>query len=287
MKKIAFIGYYIVYGGICVLSILPLSVLYLLADIAYVFVYRVFRYRRDVVVQNLSRAFPEKKYGEIRDAGKKFYRSFTDCFAEMGKMFTASSRLMEKKVHFRGISVIKDYTDEGRNVIVLLGHCGNWEMLNIIPLMLKPDVYAVYKPLRNKIFDRLMLRMRSRFGLKPIPANAVAKRLLNKNNPPAVYFFLADQCPKIINEDNRCIFLNQQTGVYKGGEKLAKATASAVVFFRVIRETRGCYLAECIPICGNAQTENTDITSAYIRLLEENIKAKPSDWLWTHKRWKR
>jgi KDO2-lipid IV(A) lauroyltransferase len=287
MKKMTHIGYYMVYGGIFILSILPLPVLYFLADIACFFVYRVFRYRRDVVVQNLSRAFPEKRYDEIRRIGQKFYHSFTDCFVEMGKMFTVSSRLMEKKVRFSGISVMEDYIGEGRNVIVSLGHCGNWEMLTFIPRKLKSDVYAVYKPLRNKIFDRLMLRMRSRFGVKPIPADAVARRFLNKNNPPAVYFFLADQCPKTVNEDNRCIFLNQPTGVYRGIEKLAKATASAVVFFRVIRESRGCYLADCIPICDNARTEHTDITSSYIHLLEENIKAEPSGWLWTHKRWKR
>ncbi|MDR1558055.1 MAG: lysophospholipid acyltransferase family protein [Tannerellaceae bacterium] len=288
MKRfIYFLGYHLVYGSLFILSILPLNLLYLFSDIAFFLVYYVFRYRRDIVIQNLSRAFPEKKYPEIHCISKKFYHLFTDYFAEMGKMLTASVPLMQKRVRFRGTHIIEDYIREGKSVIVSLGHCGNWEMLNMLPMLLNSGVYAVYKPLRNKISDRLMLRLRSRFGIKPIPSGAVVRHLLNKENPPAVYLFLADQCPEKINEHNKYTFLNQETGVYMGVEKLAKATASAVVFFRITLETRGCYQIDCIPVCRNAQTDTIHITSVYLRLLEENIKKEPHSWLWTHKRWKR
>ncbi|MDR0393757.1 MAG: lysophospholipid acyltransferase family protein [Tannerella sp.] len=280
------VGYYMVYGGIFILSILPLSVLYLFSDLACFFLYRMAGYRRAVVVQNLSRAFPEKKYTEIHRINRAFYRAFTGYFAEITKMFTASVRQMEKRVHFRNAHIIDEYTRKGKNVIVALGHCGNWEMLNITPLALKSEVFAVYKPLRNKIFDRLMIRMRSRYGIKPLPSDTVAKHILNRGNPSAVYLFPADQCPGAITDENKCTFLNQETGMYRGIEKLAKKTDSAVVFFHITRKKRGYYQIECIPVCENARTDMADIIPAYIRLLEKNIREEPYGWLWTHKRWK-
>jgi KDO2-lipid IV(A) lauroyltransferase len=281
------LGYYAVYGGIFAIGMLPLPVLYFVSDLACFFICRVAGYRRSVVVQNLSRAFPEKKYSEIYGIHRAFYHAFAGYFAEMAKMFTASARQMEQRVHFKNTHIIDEYTRKGKNVIVALGHCGNWEVLNATPLALQSDVFAAYKPLRNKIFDRLMIRMRSRYGVKPVPSDKVAKQILDKATPSAAYLFLADQCPETVTDENRCIFLHQPTGMYRGIEKLAKKTDASVVFFHIVQQKRGFYQIECVPICENGRTDEIDILSAYIVLLEKNIREKPQGWLWSHKRWKR
>ncbi|MDR0422193.1 MAG: lysophospholipid acyltransferase family protein [Proteiniphilum sp.] len=281
------VGYYTVYGGIFIFSILPLSILYLFSDLAFFFVYHIAGYRRAVVVQNLSRAFPEKRYSEINRINKTFYRVFTGYFAEIAKMISASARQMEQRVRFKNAQIIDEYTGRGKNVIIALGHCGNWEMLSTAPLALKSDIYAVYKPLRNRIFNRLMIRIRSRFGMKPIPSDAVTRHILNRDSPAAAYLFLADQCPGRVTKENKYTFLNQESGMYKGIEKLAKKTDSAVVFFHITHRERGHYLIECIPICENGRTDKIDIIPVFIQLLEKNIREKPHGWLWSHKRWKR
>lgn len=266
---------------------LPMPLLYFLSGLDFFILYYVIGYRREVVIRNLSRSFPEKKYTEINQINFAFYRAFADYFVEIAKLLSASNRELERCIRFRNIQVIDEYIRKKKHVIVALGHCGNWELLNIIPLVLHADVYAAYRPLRNKIADKLMIRMLSRFGAKMIPSDLITRHFLDKENPPAVYFLLADQCPGVITNENRYMFLNQDTGMYKGIEKLAKKADCAVVFFHIIRKRRGDYDIECIPICESARTDKVDIIPAYIQLLENNIREEPQGWLWTHKQWKR
>ena len=271
-------GYFMTFS----FSTMPINILYSFSNLVFLLVYHVFRYRREVVIQNLSRAFPEKKYAEIQCVNKQFYRSFVNYSAEILKAYTAPAAWMQKKVTFAGIEIIDKYVSEGKNVIVSLGHCGNWEMLNTLSLELKSEVYAVYKPLRNKVFNRLVLKLRSRFGIKPIASKSVARYMLSRKDQPAVYLFLADQCPRQENEGKRYSFLNQETSVYNGIEKLAVSTSSVVVYFHITQKSKGCYHVDCLPI-----NDKTNIAQEYLKLLEKNIKEEPSGWLWTHKRWKR
>jgi KDO2-lipid IV(A) lauroyltransferase len=111
--------------------------------------------------------------------------------------------------------------------------------------------------------------------------------MLSRDTPASVYFFLADQCPRIVNGENRCTFLHQETGMYRGIEKLARKTDSAVLYFHITHSKRGHYFIECIPVCESARLESEEIIPRYIRLLENNIKEIPHGWLWTHRRWKR
>jgi KDO2-lipid IV(A) lauroyltransferase len=269
-------------------SLLPMRVLYMISGGIYVIGYRVFGYREKVAIQNLSRSFPEMNYQEIQGVCQRFYRSFADYFVEILKTLSMHPSKASEKLVVENSQLIDKLISQNKNIIVCLGHCGNWEMLNFMPQLLPYDVYAVYKPLRNKIAGYLMVRLRSRFGVKLIPAKLITKHLLYKTHDSALYLFLADQCPKIVNEQNQFTFLNQQTGVFTGVEKLACATGSAVVYLNIIQTSRGHYRATCIPVCQEPEKGvETEITKKYIRLLEENIREAPSGWLWSHKRWKR
>jgi KDO2-lipid IV(A) lauroyltransferase len=279
------IVYGMVYATVYMVSLLPMTVLYVISDLIYLFVYHVFAYRKEVVVQNLSRSFPQKKYDEIHSIGKKFYKQFIDDFAEILKMVSISAPTLKKRILFVGFQTINELISKEKNVIACLGHCGNWEMLNILPHVLQTDVYAVYKPLSNKILNRFMISLRSRFGIKPIASRLITKHLLNHNHPPALYLFLADQCPEKVT--HRYVFLNQDTGVFTGVEKLACTSASAVVYLHLTQRARGYYQMVCVPICLEPAGCGTEITEKYLKLLEQNIEKQPFIWLWSHKRWKR
>lgn len=281
------ISFYVVYASVLLMSILPLSFLYLISSGAFFILYYIMRYRRAVVIQNFSRAFPEKRYEEVAQYNKLFYRQFIDYFVEIGKMFSATPHQIKKQVHFKNAHLIDDYTRNGKNVIIAVGHCGNWEKVITTPLAIVSKVYSAYKPLSNKTMDRLMLKIRTRYGLNLIPADSIAKHFLNESNTPSAYLFVADQCPKSNSRDTKYIFLNQETTVYQGIEKLSRKTNAAVVFFKIIQAKRGFYEIECIPIAENSKTDQIDITGTYLMLLEQNIREQPQSWLWTHKRWKR
>ncbi|KAA6308058.1 Lipid A biosynthesis lauroyltransferase [termite gut metagenome] len=155
----------------------------------------------------------------------------------------------------------------------------------MLPYVLQADVYAAYKPLSNKIVNRLMIKLRSRFGIKPIASHLITKHLLNCKNHPALYLLIADQCPEKVNK--RYLFLNQDTGAFNGVEKLACTSASAVVYLHLTQTSRGYYQIACMPICLNPAVCGSEITEKYLKLLEKNIEEQPFIWLWSHKRWKR
>lgn len=265
-----------------------MAFLYAITSFVFMLAYYVFGYRKAVAVQNIARSFPEKRYGEIRAIAKKFYACFISYFAEMVKTVSAPAEVLDKQVVFENLELIEEHINSGRSVIACLGHCGNWEMLNFMPYKLSSDTYAVYKPLTSGVMNRLMMKLRSRFGMKLMPDNAVVRHIISKKSNPAVYLFLADQCPRINEEKYRFTFLNQDTYVFSGMEKLARKGQAAVVYLHITQLSKGHYKIVCVPICAKAETTNEgEITGKYISLLEANIREQPYGWLWTHKRWKR
>lgn len=282
------IGYRSAYGFAYALSLAPMSLLYGIATLAFILAYYIPGYRKAVVVQNVARSFPDMRYGEVIGIVRKFYSCFTGYLAEIVKSISAPAAVLGKRMVFENVELIRTHLNAGTNVIVCLGHCGNWEMLNLMPYKLGLDMYAVYKPLRSQTMDKLMIKLRSRFGMKLIPDKQVTRHILTRRSAPAAYLFLADQCPSIGDDKMRLELLGQPTYVISGMERLARESGSAVVFLYVTQLSKGHYKVRCLPICAQAQcTGKGEITSKYISLLENNILAEPYGWLWTHKRWKR
>jgi KDO2-lipid IV(A) lauroyltransferase len=287
-QALQIIVYRSVYGVAYAVSLLPMAFLYAMASFAFLLAYHVIGYRKAVVIQNISRSFPDMKYGEIRCIIAKFYACFTAYFAEMHKSISAPAEVLDKKITFENLELIDKHVNNGRNVIACLGHCGNWEMLNFMPYKLRHDMYAVYKPLRSGIMNKLMIKLRSRFGMKLISDKSVIRHILTQKSSPAVYLFLADQCPRIKDDKYKFELLNQETYIFSGMEKLARISRSAVVYLHIMQLSKGDYRITCIPVCSEADSTNEgEITRKYVNLLTENIKEEPYGWLWTHKRWKR
>jgi len=276
------------YAAAYAISLLPMGLLYTMASFTFFLAYRIIGYRKAVVLQNVARSFPEKRYGEVQAIVRKFYACFASYFAEMIKSVSAQAEVLDQKITFENLELIDQYINSGRNVIASLGHCGNWEMLNFMPYKIQHEIYAVYKPLRSETVNRLMIKLRSRFGMKLLADSAVMRHILSKSSNPAVYLFLADQCPRTQEEKYRFTLLNQETYVFSGVEKLARKGQTSVVYLHITQLSKGNYKIACVPICSNAEsTTDGEITQKYIGLLTENIKEEPYGWLWTHKRWKR
>jgi Kdo2-lipid IVA lauroyltransferase/acyltransferase len=289
MKKTIYRVIYLpIYALIYVFSLVPLKILYFISEFLYFLMYYVIGYRRSIVIQNLSRAFPERQYGEIKDLCKQFYRSFAQWLAEIIKLFSVPLPELKQQVELINFDFVKRCLDENRNVVAGMGHFGNWEMLSILPQLLDADVVSVYKPMRNKIVDRILHKVRSRFGMRMVASHQVVRQMLTGGKGSSLYLFVADQCPPHSDTSGLVKFLNQPTRILPGIERLSKATDAAVVYLFMKRTRRGYYSIECIPICEHPkQAAEISITDSYRELLEYNVRATPDNWLWTHKRWKR
>lgn len=249
--------------------------------------YHLIHYRRDVVVQNISRSFPLLRYKEVQQISRKFYSNLSDNFVEIFKSISAPARQWKQKVIFKNFDSIIQHIQEGKTVLAGLGHMTNWEILNILPQVYNIPTTAVYQTQNSPVMDRLMATIRSRFGMQLVTSKDIPKHLMYATDRKGLYLFIADQCPAYTREEEKIMFLHQSTQVFNGLEKLALKVKAEVVYLKITRKKRGVYEVECQPINREAHTEKGALTAAYAHHLEQNIIAQPEGWLWTHKRWKR
>jgi KDO2-lipid IV(A) lauroyltransferase len=268
-------------------GLLPIRVLYLKASFLRFFAEKILRYRFQVIVQNLSRSFPEKNYKEIRELVHAFYRHFFEIFAEVIKSQALKPEQAKARFKIENPELISDFHSRGINVIAMAGHRGNWEWVIMMPLFYGFSIYTLYKPLSNQLMESLMGRIRKRFGLKLLSMNQAGRFILSKKDYPALYLFVGDQSPSHKDPEYSFNFLNQPSLMFTGGAKLAKATSSAVVYFSINKIKRGYYSVKFSTIAEPQESCNDkEILKRFVNLLENDIRQQPAFWLWSHKRWK-
>jgi KDO2-lipid IV(A) lauroyltransferase len=280
--------YYLVYGLIYLLSLLPMWLLYGLSDALALLLYSVIRYRRDVVLSNLRNAFPEKTEAERLRIAKKFYRNFTDNFIETLKLLSASETFLEKRLVMDNIELLDYYYDSGRKVQLHLGHNFNWELANVaIPLRTRYTFLVAYMPVENKLFERLFLHLRSRTGSVPLPATRMQRAILPYRNTLYALALVADQAPGGPENSYWLNFFGRPTAFVRGAERGARIGDIPAVFVRIYRQGRGHYRVHLTTLAEHPRDlPEGELTRRYRDMLEEAIRLQPEGWLWSHKRWK-
>lgn len=269
-------------------SLLPLGVLYVLADILYILIYYIFGYRRKVVKENLQNAFPEKSILEINAIEKRYYKFLASLIVEIVKMKSISKEQLHKRVKFKNVDLVEVYLKNNESVLFCSSHYGNYEWVCMaIGLNFSGQHYPIYKPLNDEVFDSWFLNMRSRFGNQMV-AMRQTLRVLQANKAAANMFtFGSDQAPSKEDSTYWTTFLNQETSIQLGIEKIAKKTNRPIFYLKINYLKRGYYEVDCVPICLHPQeTSEFEITEMHTQFLQEMIKEEPSYWLWSHRRWK-
>ncbi len=272
-----------------VLSHLPVKGLYALADFIQFLMYYVVKYRKSVVFDNLKKSFPEKTEQEIRTIAKQFYRNFADIIVEQLRLRTMTHEEALNVVHFDNYALLEKYFNEGKNVIAVAGHTGNWEWLGAMALVEHTPfrVIVAAKPQTNKGFSNYIFNIRKRFGAEVISFKHTFKAVLKKTDKPTITLLVADQSPTKQSIEFWTPFLHRETPVFLGPEKMAVYLNCPVVYINSQRIKRGQYNLEVIPICEHPRLlPEYEITKIHVKLLEQAIHKHPDNWLWSHKRWK-
>ncbi|MGV3684943.1 MAG: lysophospholipid acyltransferase family protein [Daejeonella sp.] len=273
------------------ISLLPFSIIYLISDGLFVLLYFVLKYRRKVVRDNLKNSFPEKSADELSVIEKSFYKFLADMILESVKSITISAKELNKRYKFENLEAITSHLENGRSVIAVSGHYGNWELGSLaIGLAIQEyDTLIVYKPLSDSNFDHLINSVRSRFGTIMVPMKQTYRKVAEYKGKgrPRVLVLVGDQTPT--REESRYFtnFLNQATAIFLGVEKVAVKSNDAVIYFSINRIKRGYYLCIIKPLIDYPKdTKEFEITNMHTSELEKLIREKPDYWLWSHKRWK-
>jgi Kdo2-lipid IVA lauroyltransferase/acyltransferase len=133
-----------------------------------------------------------------------------------------------------------------------------------------------------------MLRLRSRFGGDIVPMRNLYKRLvtLRQQGISTTIGLIADQTPAP-ESAYWTIFLNQDTPVFNGPEKLARKFNYPVIYMAVKKIKRGYYSLDAITLTETpAAVPEGAISELHTRELERTIREQPFAWLWSHRRWK-
>jgi KDO2-lipid IV(A) lauroyltransferase len=271
-----------------IIALLPYSVLYLFSSMIYPILYYVIRYRREAVHSNLINSFPDKSEKEIIEIEKNFYRHFCDYVMETLKLLHISDDEIRRRMRFTNSELIEELREDGRPFFIYLGHQCNWEYIISITLWISPSItaYQIYHPLSNKIMDKLIYRLRSRFNSIGLPQKQAVRSILTlvREGKQPLVGLIADQRPPKYPEPEWMTFMNQETPIITGGEAMGRKVNAHFIYGSVKCVRRGYYeitFHQIEPIEG----EEFSYSKQYMRMLEKDIIAQPHMWLWSHKRW--
>lgn len=241
------------------------------------------------MLKNIRNSFPEWEEKKIRSTARKFYLYFIQSFIESLYTGVLSKEEYKKRYKVLNPEICNDFFKRGKSITLLMGHYANWEWSQSIQIVLNEQALPIYKPLHNKYIDKKVKQDRERFGALTIPMEKILRTLFEfeKQNKLSLTFFLADQRPLMAKIQYWTKFLNQDTPVVMGPEKIAHKFNHAVVFLKVVPIKRGYYEVEFVPMFDNCENlREYEIIETYHKHLEEMIREKPEYWLWTHNRWK-
>ncbi len=281
--------YWLVYGGMWLVSALPFRLLYLLSDFNYLLIYHLVKYRRKVVRENLAKSFPEKSDAERGQIERCFYHYLSDYMLEDLKLLHMSADDLRRRMTYKNTEQYLELTEKYGGIIVMIPHYANYEWLIGMGAVMKPgDVPAqVYKPLKDKYLDELFKRIRSRFGGYNIPKHSTAREIirLKRAGKKMVVGLITDQWPS--GDRYWTTFLGRETAFLNGAERIAKMMNFPVFYCELTKNHRGYCEAEFTLMTETPkETAEGEITEMFARRLEQTLRREPAYWLWSHKRWK-
>lgn len=281
------LGYYLALPFIYFFSILPMGVLRQISNLGYFLLYYVFKYRKEVVYKNLRNSFPEKSDAEIEQIAKRFYMVFSDTMFETIKALTISHKALKKKCTVKNYDLVETSLNKGQSVILVLGHYGNWEWAGgSMAVHAGLPLKAAYKPLSNPYFNKLAVRSRTRLKIVLIPKRQLLKHLTDSASNQTLLVLIADQSPNP-KEHYWTHFLNQDTAVVTGMERIARQYNYAVYYSTIHHVKRGKYEITFKLLTDDANSLPPEqLTGMFMQELEDDIRKDPGPYLWSHRRWK-
>ena len=295
----------IIRGLIVILSQLPLKFHYFMGDILAWIAKNVAKYRFGVVWMNISRAFPDRKYKELKKIADAYYRHLGEIIAETIWFGGSSYERLVKQgiVTVRNPETLNEMYLKSPSVTALFSHCGNWEILGGLlgymraggrecPIT-EDDITVVYKKMASEVSDMVFAANR----VAPLPGTFPECEVESKNilrysirnkDVRRLYIYPADQAPyRGTGRHDMGMFMNQHTYGMTGSVGVACKLSHAVIYMKMKHVERGRYEMEFIPMCDNASQHTPDeLMKQYYKLLEEEINETPHNWLWSHNRWK-
>ena len=261
--------------------------MYALSGLLSFIAFHIVKYRRKVVEENLAKAFPKKNKEELEKTAKGFYSNLVDIIVETLKLLTVADKEIKKRVHIENPEILQDFYRQKRTLVILSSHQCNWEWFASCSLQVEYPIDAVYLRLTNEFSEKLLKKIRGRYGASLVEKNNLLKRIVSTKEEVKIISMVADQAPSHDANVLWVPFLNQPTNFFTGFEKIATKFGFPVLYAEMVRTKRGHYTIRFKLLAENpGELPQNEITRRFVKELEQTIQQSPSDWLWSHKRWK-
>lgn len=245
-------------------------------------------YRKKNIVENIRNAFPNWSELEIKRLYKVYSYRFFEAIAEMIVYYRYSSATLSQKVSVRAPDSWYALAEEGKNAMLLMSHQFNWEWaIQGVQLAGKFQVYGVYMPLKNPFFDRLMYAIRSKWGVSLIAAGQLKPLSMALQKGKALPYLISDQNPPDLNYCAWIPFFGREVPFHLGFDRIARKQQLPVYIGEIYRAEKHKYIVNITMLEKDPTTlKEGEIAIAYAKALEQQIRNKPENWLWSHRRWK-
>ncbi|HKJ93482.1 MAG TPA: lysophospholipid acyltransferase family protein [Longimicrobiales bacterium] len=243
--------------------------------------------RRDVVLEHLRRAFPDRDERWIARTARASYSHLGREAAIMLRLLDADAGTIRAMTEVEGLDAVRAALDEGNGVVVVTGHLGNWEIGGSALAVRGIPIDGVAQQQSNPLFEALLQQARDRLGMRIIERSRASREALRSLRAGRLVAFVADQ-------DGRgsgvfVPFMGRPASTHRGPALMALRTGAPMFFGSALR-TLGGYHVRLVPVeadrSGPTDEAVRRLTAAFTAVLEEQVRRMPGQYFWQHKRWK-
>ncbi|MBS4027348.1 MAG: lysophospholipid acyltransferase family protein [Ignavibacteriales bacterium] len=246
--------------------------------------------RREIAVQNLLSAFPEKGTEEINAITKKVFENVGITFTEFLWTKNFSREKISKIVELENVAELQILVEQNQGAVFVSGHLGNWELTAIaIGVHLNTSLCAIVKTQHNIRVDKKISELRCYFGNRAVSMERAIRESISELQNGGIVALLSDQsAPK---ESVYVNFFGRNVATFQGPTAFALKTKKPLIAVYGLRNESGDYKISWEKIgfddLSNYNNDNiATLTQRQTDLLEQVIRKHPEQWLWLHRRWK-
>lgn len=250
----------------------------------------MWRPRREVVMRQLRMAFPGADEGWRRRVARRSYMHF--CAEVVGTFRLVGARRAEirGRTRLKGEEVLREAAREGRGVMLVSGHLGNWEVgaAGLVARGFRMDIVMARQ--RNVLFDRYLARSRERLGIGLIPREEARRGVVASLKAGRLLGIMGDQDAR--QAGVFVDYFGRPASTARGPAVLSMRAGATVATFHTIRRAGwkpryDIYIEPVTVVAeGRGRAAVAAVTRAFTTRLEERVRRYPEQYLWHHRRWK-
>lgn len=274
--------------GILIPAGLPLSLARAggtaLGDLAW----RLDRHHRRVGLRTLEAAIPEFDRSTRARIVRQSFRHFGSVSGEFLRLGRETPEALCRRLEFEDWQFFARAEAAGRGVLVLTAHLGFHELLAPVVALYKGPMQMVARPIGNAPLHDRVKEIRTRFGNGLIPKRGAARGLLKAMTTRGRAAILIDQRVHP-HEGVEVPFFGLSSWTSPLPAQISVRTGAPVLPLLALQVPggRNRIVARAPIFPADESSSVRGLTARYTAVVEEEIRARPQQWLWMHDRWKR